>query len=142
MVWGSGMEQKTVQERAVAVLMEALQNGDDWTDPLWDCVAAHQGVVFRTAGRSGKGCLEYRYQIHIGRGGQPTDELVVDRKEKSKSITRSTVNLAFANALAVQEREGMVKGPKRLRTFGASYLYPVFLSWGVIRKEKSDGKRC
>lgn len=134
------MNQHTEQEKAIAALLQAVENGEDWTDLLWECMVLHQGMPFHTSGRSGKGSLEFCYTINIGRNGEPTDELVVDRKEKSKSITRSTVNLAFANALEVQEREGMVKGPKRLRTFGASYLYPVFLSWGVIRKEKSDGQ--
>lgn len=134
------MEQEKNREKIISELIQAVEKGDDWTDLLWECLVLHQGMPFHTSGRSGKGCLEFSYTINIGRNGEPTDELVVDRKEKSKSITRSTVNLAFANALEVQEREGMVKGPKRLRTFGASYLYPVFLSWGVIRKDKPDGQ--
>ena len=31
----------------------------------------------------------------------PTDELVISRKEQSKTITRSTINTAFENAVAV-----------------------------------------
>ena len=30
-------------------------------------------------------------------------------------------------------RDGVVAGPKKLGTFGASYLYPVFVRIGVIR---------
>ena len=132
--------EKTERKEAVRMLLEAVANGDDWTEHLWECLVLHQGMPFHTSGRSGKGSVEFSYTINIGRNGEPTDELVVDRKEKSKSLTRSSVNLAFTNALEVQEREGMVKGPKRLRTFGASYLYPIFLSWGVIQKEKPDGQ--
>ena len=41
--------------------------------------------------------------------------------------------LALKNALAVQEAEGYVSGPRRLSTPGAhSYLYALFLRFGVI----------
>jgi hypothetical protein len=42
--------------------------------------------------------------------------------------------MAFENAVAVQKEEGCVKGPKRLKVFGASYLYAIFVSWGIITK--------
>lgn len=51
----------------------------------------------------------------------------VDRKEKS--ITKSTVELAFEKVLEMEER---VPGPKKLGCFGGSYLYPVFIWLGVI----------
>jgi hypothetical protein len=56
----------------------------------------------------------------------------VDRKEKS--ITRATVMIAFHRALEVQAQEGCVSGPKKLGTFGASYLYPVFLHLGICSR--------
>ena len=52
----------------------------------------------------------------------------VDRKEKS--ITRATVMKAYRK---VVELRGDVKGPKVLGTFGASYLYPIFVKMGLIR---------
>ncbi len=52
----------------------------------------------------------------------------VDRK--NKSITRSSVEIAYQKVL---ELEGIVTGPKKLGVFGASYLYPVFIRIGVIR---------
>lgn len=57
---------------------------------------------------------------------------------KDKSITRSTVNLAFRKALELQRELGMVSGPKKLGCFGASYLYPVFLEIGIICSEQPD----
>ena len=69
----------------------------------------------------------------------PTDELVVSRKEQSKTITRSTVNMAFENAVAVQKEEGCVKGPKRLKVFGASYLYAIFVSLQGDAAEADQG---
>lgn len=59
--------------------------------------------------------------------------MFVDRKDKS--ITRATVELAFRTALEVQRAEGRVSGPKKLKTFGASYLYPIFLAFGIICSE-------
>lgn len=82
---------------------------------LWEEMAALQGCEFYTAKK-----LRFTYAI---RGG----ELFVDRR--SKSITQSTVLIAFHKAL---ELGGIVTGPKKLGTFGASYLYPVFKQMGVI----------
>lgn len=48
---------------------------------------------------------------------------------KSKSITQATVFMAFRKAM---ELGGVVAGPKKLGTFGASYLYPVFVRIGII----------
>ncbi len=53
---------------------------------------------------------------------------------KSKSITQSTVMMAFHKAL---ELGGQATGPKKLGTFGASYLYPVFVEIGVIPHRKT-----
>ena len=48
-------------------------------------------------------------------------------KAETKTIT---VFMAFRKAM---ELGGVVAGPKKLGTFGASYLYPVFVRVGVIR---------
>lgn len=84
---------------------------------IWDAVCALEGEVFYTL----KG-LEYTYTI---RG----NEIFFSRKEKS--VTRASVELAFQKAEALG---GVVKGPKKLEVFGASYLYPVFMRLGLIRK--------
>ena len=39
--------------------------------------------------------------------------------------------MAFRKA---QELGGVVAGPKKLGTFGASYLYPVFVRIGIVKK--------
>lgn len=82
---------------------------------LWEALEKLQGYPFSTA----KG-LEFTYAI---RGG----EMFVDRKEKS--ITQATVFMAFEKALELGDR---ATGPKKLGTFGASYLYPVFVNLGII----------
>lgn len=83
---------------------------------MWKLLLYLQGCVFLTA----KG-LKFTYKI---KGG----EMFVNRK--SKSITQATVFMAFRKAM---ELGGDVAGPKRLGTFGASYLYPIFVKLGVIR---------
>lgn len=86
-------------------------------DALWNMLIYLQGCVFLTA----KG-LKYTYKI---KGG----EMFVNRK--SKSITQATIFMAFHKAM---ELGGAVAGPKKLGTFGASYLYPIFVRLGVIKK--------
>lgn len=85
-------------------------------EKLWQELIYLQGCLFTTS----KG-LDFTYKIHGG-------EMFVDRKEKS--ITRSTVMKAYAK---VVEMDGVVKGPKVLGTFGASYLYPIFVKMGLIK---------
>ena len=58
------------------------------------------------------------------------NELFVSRKEKS--ITRATVDMAYQQVLKLQEAGEAINGPKKLGTFGASYLYPLFIALGVI----------
>ena len=86
-------------------------------DNLWNAIVAFQGYPFKTS----KG-LSFTYKV---KGG----ELFFTRKEKS--ITRSTVDIAFQKALELGEK---ATGPKKLGVFGASYLYPVFVRLGVINK--------
>ena len=84
-------------------------------EALWNILADLQGCVFLTA----KG-LKFTYKM---KGG----EIFVSRK----SITQATVFMAFRKA---QELGGVVAGPKKLGTFGASYLYPVFVRIGIVKK--------
>lgn len=104
---------KKCRERKAAVEALAKHGG---TDNLWNTIALFVGYPFRTS----KG-LKFKYTIHGG-------EMFVDRKEKS--ITRSSVEMAYLKAL---EMDGVVTGPKKLGVFGASYLYPVFVRLGVIK---------
>ncbi len=91
---------------------------DPTEDNLWDALCQLQNQTFRTA----KG-LKYTYTIK-------GYEMFVDRKEKS--ITRSSVDIAFRKAMALNR---IVTGPKKLGVFGASYLYPIFLELGIARKQ-------
>ena len=99
-------------KKAVAEMAE-----EPSADNLWNAIVAFQGYPFKTS----KG-LSFTYKV---KGG----ELFFTRKEKS--ITRSTVDIAFQKALELGEK---ATGPKKLGVFGASYLYPVFVRLGVINK--------
>ena len=103
-------------------VMEGEADRDKLDEALWDALIAWQGRTFLTA----KG-LEYTYVIRARRDGELGGEMFISRKEKS--ITQSTVFMAFHKAL---ELGGVVTGPKKLGTFGASYLYPVFIRLGII----------
>lgn len=104
---------------SVARLIAQKETPDKAADRLlWDALSRQAGQPFCTA----KG-LTYCYGI---RG----NEMFVSRKDKS--ITYATVMVAFHKAVALQAAGQAVSGPKKLGTFGASYLYPVFCALGVI----------
>lgn len=102
---------------------------------LWCCVVIFQNYPFSTLGQ-GKdqtGAVEFTYTVSKGgRGGRHYEGESVDGwgneiwvsiggVKKEKSISRSSVDLAFQKYLA-----GGVSGPKQLGVFGASYLLPLF----------------
>lgn len=111
--------------RALEQLKEQVQSEDGGQfsnsqqelldEALWHTLVLFQKYPFHTAKK-----LEFTYTIK-------GHEIFVDRKEKS--ITKSTVLIAFHKAL---ELGADATGPKKLGTFGASYLYPVFVRFGII----------
>ena len=88
---------------------------------LWEAIVAFADYPFETE----KG-LSVKYTVK-GR------EVFFNRKEKS--VTRASVMKAFHQARRLQHEKGFVNGPKELGTFGASYIYPVFLRIGVCSKK-------
>ena len=104
---------------------------------LWRAVCLFEGYTFSTSGRGSKPGVKFKYSISApgGNGGRKYNgesvdgfgnELFIEGKEKS--ISRSTVDLAFRNA-----RSRNITGPKKLGVPGAdSYLYPVFVRFRVI----------
>mgnify|MGYP000270184761 CR=1 FL=1 len=59
---------------------------------MWEVVLLYSGVRFKTY--SG---LPFSYNVRKGRNGEYTKELWIDRREKSKSLTWSSVLLALGN---------------------------------------------
>ena len=89
----------------------------DNENAFWEDLKEHQNSVYYTAHG-----LDFQYRI-VG------NEMFVTRKEKS--ITRSTVMLAYRRARKLHT----VTGPKQLGVFGASYLFPVFLKLDICSSE-------
>lgn len=93
---------------------------------LWDCIVAFQHYPFYTA--SG---LPFTYCLKIGRNGEYTKELFIDRREGSKSLAWSSVRIVFEKAI---ERQGAVfDRPKAIADVrGVSYSYSLFWRFGLI----------
>lgn len=113
------------RKASVQQLASAIEDGDldNIKETLWNALVVFEGYPFKTA----KG-LRYSYTMK-------GNELFFSRKEKS--VTRASVFIALETAIDLQQKEVWITGPKLLRCFGASYLYPVFQRLGVIR----DGEK-
>lgn len=94
-------------------------------DAVWQQLENNAGHTFTTT----RG-LKFTYSV-IGH------EMKISRKEKS--ITYSTVCLALDNAELLNYS---VKGPKALKVFGASYLYPVLLDLGIIHVPDKGARKA
>ena len=125
------------RQKALKALKRELSGRGDWTETLWSCIVLYQGQKFKTSGRGSehKGAVGFTYSLKTsGITGEKTEELVFSTREKEKTVTRSSVERAFETALEIQQGEGYVSGPKKIGGFGASYLYAIFLKWGVIKE--------
>ena len=80
------------------------------------------------------GSTAFTYVLKVSsRTGEETGELIISTRKQTKTITRSSVELAFERCIKVQNECGYVKGPKSAgQIFGGSYLYAMFIAWGVI----------
>ena len=120
---------------------------------LWHLIIDHEGTTFKTAGRGSRPGVEFSYEVSRTTGaagrhyaGQSIpgygNELWIissDGQRKKKSISRSTVDLAYRNAVEEQEREGFVSGPRKLGVPGVrSNLYAMFVKFGVIKSVPGD----
>ena len=108
------------RRKATEQIKGAIKNGTlkDMNEAMWDALIAFEGYSFQTA----KG-LRYTYTVK-------GNELFFSRKEKS--VTRASVEMALKTAIELQKSNVRIRGPKMLRCFGASYLYPIFIRFGVI----------
>ena len=92
---------------------------------LWDCVVAFCGYTFHTL--TG---LPFSYTIKTGKNGNLTKELWIDRRESSKSLSWSSVLLAYGN---IKKIGAVVERPKALGDIrGVSYIYGMFYRFGLI----------
>lgn len=118
------------QEAAVARLKKERSE-----NALWDAVVAFQNTSFCTS--SG---LPFHYTLKMGRDGKPTRELWVDRRENSKSLSWSSVVLAFQKSLSMDGET--IPGPKSLGNIrGVSYIYPMLWRFGLIKAPEKIEER-
>ena len=66
---------------------------------LWQTIIAFQEYPFKTM--TG---LPFYYKLKIGKNGEWNKELLIDRREKSKSLAWSSIVLAFEKAGSLQGR--------------------------------------
>ena len=116
---------------------------------LWDAVLTYQDQTLHTL--SG---LEFSYTVKHKKNGEYSGELLVSRKETSKTLTRSSVLLAFHKVLEATEvtAEGdeasfqppAYRSPKAIgQIFGISYIFSLFLEFGLIRlQENGRGRKA
>lgn len=114
---------KENRERKEAV--EKLQKEVN-TDLLWNVIIAFQNYPFFTY--SG---LPFSYTIKVGRNGELNKELLINRRDKSKSLTWSSIVIALDKAL--NQKGNIISRPKEIGDIrGISYIYPIFYRLGLI----------
>ena len=119
---------------------------------LWKTVIAFENYLFTTSGRGSNPGVRFKYEVSKegkagGRHyrGDSVDGygnemwIIIDGVKREKSISRSTVDLAYKKAQELMKTDGYVSGPKKLGIPGAgSYLYAMLLSWGIISREATN----
>lgn len=111
---------------------------------LWNCVCLFSGYPFTTSGRGSAPGKKFTYSVAEAGGagghhyageeveGFGNELFIVQNGEKrDKGISRSSVDYALKIAL-----EGDVKGPKALKIYGSSYVYALFVRFGLIKPEE------
>jgi hypothetical protein len=133
-------EQRKAIEELKNMISSKLAKGLDNTDldeldeALWRTVVAYQNYELYT-----KSGLMFSYIIKCKRNGEYSGELIVSRKEESKTLTKSSIMLAFHKVLSDMEDNTPpeYKGPKAIgQIFGISYIYSLFWKLGLIRVPK------
>lgn len=135
----SAAADRTHLYRARKQVIEELKNSKD-SVTLWKAVCLFAGYPFQTAGRKTKdgvrGQEKFKYVVSEpgGAGGRRYageevegygNEIFVNGREKG--ISRSSVDYAFKIATT-----STVPGPKALKIYGSSYVYALFVRFGLI----------
>ena len=135
----SAAADRTQLYRARKQIIEELKNNKD-SVTLWKAVCLFAGYPFQTAGRKTKdgvrGQEKFKYEVSEpgGAGGRRYageevegygNEIFVNGREKG--ISRSSVDYAFKIATT-----STVPGPKALKIYGSSYVYALFVRFGLI----------
>lgn len=112
-------------------------------EALWQAVLRCQGEHFFTS--SG---LPFTYEVKRKKNGEYSGELLISRKEVSKTLTKSSVMYAFRKVFSDGKTFGgeftapEYKGPKEIgQIFGISYSYSLFWRLGLIRVPEKVEKK-
>lgn len=124
------------RKNACEKLREEVNGENLWEsvcDALWNCIVAFAGYSQKTT--SG---LKHSCSFKLNRHGQQGNELKISRK--SKTITRSSIEMALAAVVKLEKDGYPVKmtTPKEPGVFGASYIYPLFIRFGLVEHIGSD----
>lgn len=134
------LENKSKNARRCERYKVRHKNRGTW---LWEKIIELEGQEFTTSGRGSRPGIAFSYTVSrsTGAGGHHYSGTTVEGygnelwiiqhgEKKKKSISRSTVELAYSRA---KEMSGEVKGSK---AFGiprdGSYIFPIFQRIGVI----------
>ncbi len=128
------------RKRCREELKARIERGDDWRDVLWECIRLYQNYRFRAVGDGSAygGAIFFRYCLPMSsKMGQESDEIRISTRKQDRTIRRGTVEQALERALAIQAKEGCISNPKKMGKIACgSYLYVIFLRWGVIRQAR------
>ena len=117
---------RTALYRRRRLLCQEMQESPS-EDKLWELIAVFQNYPFLTA--SG---LPFSYSIKTGKSGDYTKELLIDRRKESKTLSFSSIRLAFEHAATLQGE--IIARPKALGDIrGVSYIYPMLWRFGLIQ---------
>ena len=107
---------------------------------LWKAIIAFQGYPFTTSGRGNRPGVKFTYEVSkpsTGGGrrypGEQVDgygnELWIIKygERGEKSISRSSVDYSIQIALKED-----VTGPKQLKIYASSYVYSLFMRFGLV----------
>lgn len=90
------------------------------TDLLWNAIIAFQNYPFFTY--SG---LPFSYILKVGRNGKLNKELLINRRDKSKSLTWSSIVIALDKAL--NKKGDIISRPKEIGGYTWYFLYLSYL---------------
>lgn len=144
------LEDKSGGAKRTEKWRERRNDDGDWKEWLWQAIIEMEGDMFTTAGRGSRPGVKFKYEVSRAGGsggrhysGESIDGfgnelwIIKDGVRKEKSISRSTVELAYQKYQELMEL-GELKGPKSLGIPGAgSYLYPLI---GKITEESEATK--
>lgn len=106
------------RKRTVVAFKNAEKENQLTEHIIWEAVRAFANYPFYTS----RG-MKFSYTVHGG-------EIHVDRKKKN--ITKSTVLVFVKEVQKLNEVGEKIVGPKKVDTFGASYLYSIFKRIGLF----------